>query len=226
MTASSNLANLPTEPNALLEAIHFCMAGSEYRQAHGYCLEALKEATSDTPAPFLEDVLEAMQACQKELQEFVEDLPEMLEYLRSHPDDGDTHFCLGFTYDCLGDNERAIAEYRKALWNFDSMEPEQQRDCLNSIGWYYYRRGEALEALQWFAGACWFEDPSDPAPYKLAMENLFLVYAELGMTEHAQHLATEYIDLYGPIPTTEARALQRLGVDADAIWLKRKMGIV
>lgn len=226
MTIDSNLANAPAEPNVLLEAIHFSMAGSQYRQAHAYCLEALRLATADTPSAFLEEVLEAMSACQGELQEFVEDLPEMLQYVRSHPDDGDTHFCLGFTYDCLGDDERAIAEYRKALWNFDSMEPEQQRACVNNIGWYYYRRGEPLEALHWFESARWFENASEPPPYKLAMENLFLVYADLVMAEHAQRLATEYIDLYGPIPTAEGKALLRLGVDADAIWLKRKMGIV
>lgn len=226
MTTSPNQVSPLTGPDAMLEKIQFCMAGSQYRQAHEYCLEALRQATADTPATLLEEVLEAMQLCQKELQEFVEDLPEMLEYLRSYPEDGDTHFCLGFTYDCLGDDERAIAEFRKALWNFDTMEPEQQRDCLNNIGWYYYRRGDAWEALQWFESTCWFENPSDPAPYRLAMENLFLVYADLGMTEEAGRLATEYVDLYGPIPTTEAKALLQLGVDADAIWLKRKMGIV
>lgn len=226
MTINPSLANQPAEPKALLEAIHFCMAGSEYRQAHEYCLEALRLATADTPPTFLEEILEAMSVCQDELQEFVEDLPEMLEYLRNHPEDGDTRFCLGFTYDCLGDDERAIAEYRQALWNFGTMEPEQQRACLNNIGWYYYRRGDAQEALHWFEGACWFEHPSDPGPYKLAIENLFLVYAHLDMREHAHPLAAEYIDLYGPIPTMEAKALLRLGVDADAIWLRRKMGIV
>ena len=45
------------------------------------------------------------------------------------------------------------------------------------------------------------------------------------MTEEARRVAEDYIDVHGPIPANEARALVRLGLDPDAMWLKRVMGI-
>lgn len=213
------------EPSALLEAAKSCLPAAEYWQAYSHCVQALRRVTPDSPPQLTAEIRRLIGSCQRELSEHADDLPHLLDYLRSNPDDGEARFCLGFTFHCFGDGERAITEYRKALEQFDSMDPEEQRDCLNNVGWYFYRRGEFQTALGWFERACWHQGNSEPGPYRLAMENRLLVYVELGMVEEARRVAEEYIDLYGPIPTTEAHALLRLGLDADSIWLKRVMGI-
>lgn len=226
MFPSPSTNSRPTEPVALLEEARFCIPASEYWQAYNYCVEALQRVTPDSPPGLTTEIRELMHVCQGELYDYADDLPDLLQHLSANPEDGEARFCLGFTFDCFGDDERAIAEYRKALQHLDSMEPEQQRDCLNNIGWYYYRRGDFQEALAWFQSSCWFDNALDPGPYSYAMGNLLLVYAELGMTDEAKRMAEDYIDLCGPIPTAEAHALLRLGLDADSMWLKRKMGIV
>ena len=224
MTANPN--SRPTEPATLLEKARCSIPASEYSLAYNYCVLALEQLAPDSTPSLIAEVRELMHFCQSELHDYSDDLPDLLDHLRTDPEDGEARFCLGFTFHCFGHDERAIAEFRLALRYFDCMQPEQQRDCVNNIGWYYYRRGEFQTARAWFEKACWFENPLDPGPYSYAMGNLLLVYAELGMTEEARQVATEYVDLYGPIPTAEAHTLLRVGLDADAIWLKRKMGII
>ena len=54
-----------------------------------------------------------------------------------------------------------------------------RRDCLNNIGWCYYRLGRHEEALPWLERSSrvtlegWM-------PYRLALENILLTYAALG----------------------------------------------
>ncbi len=51
------------------------------------------------------------------------------------------------------------------------------------------------------------------------MENLLLTYAALEERRKARRLASEYVNYYGRVPEYERRALGRIGIDADQIYV-------
>ena len=97
------------------------------------------------------------------------------------------------------------------------------RDLWNNIGWYYFRQGNYREALRWFEQTYQVAN-SDEAFGKgncaLAIENKILCYSALGMSQEAEATAREYIRRYGRVPWPERRALTRLNLDADAMYVE------
>ena len=205
----------PSDPSELLELAKFSIDGCEFWLAHVYCVRGLACSTKD--CLIREELKQARLHCEQEIQSYAQDIPEIVAAIYANPKDGTAHFYLGMHLHCLGHVDRSIEEYQLALRYFDSMEWEEQRECLNSIGWHHYRRGDCQNALPWFERACWFENVHDPAPYHFAMGNLILAYSELGMREEAKRVAIDYARLCGPIPPFERRALSRINIDADSI---------
>ena len=52
------------------------------------------------------------------------------------------------------------------------------------------------------------------------IENIFLVYVALNMAKEAEKAAVHYIANFGRLPWPERRALRKLNIDADALYIK------
>jgi len=206
--------------HALLEEARFASWGAEYSRALELCRRAIAARPAELCTAELADLLEMASRSQEELEAYSARLPELRAAVAANPTDGEARYKLGVALNALGEYEAANFEYRTALVFSESICAECHRDSLNNIGWYHFRRGEYRDALAWFERACDFHVPDDPGPYHLAMENMLLVYARLGMKEPAERLALEYIEHLGRIPPTERRALGQLGIDADALFVR------
>jgi phosphoheptose isomerase len=55
----------------------------------------------------------------------------------------------------------------------------------------------------------------------LTLENRMLVYGQLGLRRKAEEVAREYVGRYGRIEYPERRALAKIGIDADEIYLEQ-----
>ena len=60
------------------------------------------------------------------------------------------------------------------------------------------------------------EERQSPLPY----ENLILTYAALEMQKEANEATARYIASFGRLPWPERRALARLNIDADALYIE------
>ena len=97
------------------------------------------------------------------------------------------------------------------------------RDCWNNLGWYLYRKGEFANALPWFERAARMKEFA-PIPQERqsaqAVENMILVYAALNMAKEAEEAAAHYIARFGRLPWPERRALAKLNINADALYIE------
>ena len=94
--------------------------------------------------------------------------------------------------------------------------------------------GEPAVALGWFEKACNLTDTAkkdekhlegdDAAdvgpPYKVAFENMLLTLAKLGRLKEATEKLEKYHDWFGRLPNYESRALEKLGLQPDVIFIR------
>ena len=53
-----------------------------------------------------------------------------------------------------------------------------------------------------------------------AVENKLLVYSALGMTADAKTTTRDYLTRFGRVPWPERRALAKIGIDTDAMFIE------
>jgi hypothetical protein len=96
--------------------------------------------------------------------------------------------------------------------------------------------GEYEQALGWFEHACHLRQPlrdtetqkhlgiqpqdNSDAPYQLALENVLLTLAKMGRLNEAISRLEEYHRYFGRLPTYESRALEKLGLQPDVIYIR------
>jgi tetratricopeptide (TPR) repeat protein len=158
----------------------------------------------------------------KRLLELVRDaessLPLHREAVERKPFDWNPRYWLALALKRAGRNEEALEEYL-AL----ARTPGCPLDCLNEIGWGYYRRERYEDARRCFERARIPDDlPIRPfSDFMLTLENRMLVYGQLGLRKQAEEAAGEYVRRYGRIEYPERRALAKIGIDTDAIYLEQ-----
>jgi Tfp pilus assembly protein PilF len=124
----------------------------------------------------------------------------------------------------LGRDEEAGREFEATILHPETLCPDCARDCCNNLGWYLYRKGEYAKALPWFERAARTRNfsqfppgPESPVPF----ENIILVYAALNMATEAEEATLHYISRFGRLPWPERRALQKLNINADALFIEQ-----
>jgi len=156
----------------------------------------------------------------KRLLELVRDaersLPLHREAAERKPFDWNPRYWLAFALKRAGRIEEALEEYRAVVRTTGC-----PLDCLNEIGWAYYRMERYEHARRCFERARIPDDlPIRPfSDFMLTLENRMLVYGRLGHRKQAVEVAREYVRRYGRVEYPERRALARIGIDADAIYL-------
>lgn len=200
-----------------------CHCWFEDRRAYDLALRALALAPENLDIRVRADIVEKLTNLRAVLAAAEEDLPKQREALKADPDDPEKHFFLGFTLNRLGRDEEALAEYRSALRNPQWLCADCHRDARNNIGWYYYRKGHYQQAMEWFDGAIERADCCrvlGEADAVKAIENKILTYAAMGDIPKAQETARGYIKRFGRLPWPESRALAKIGIDADTMYIQ------
>ena len=145
-------------------------------------------------------------------------LPLHRDAVERKPFDWNPRYWLAFALKRAGRNEEALEEYRAV-----AQIPDCPLDCLNEIGWGRYRKGNYEEARRCFERA----RAEDDLPVRqlsdlmLALENRMLVYGQLGLRRKAEEVAREYVCRYGRGQYPKCRALAKIGIDADKIYLEQ-----
>ena len=169
------------------------------------------------------DIIEKLACLRESLEAAQQDLARQREALKAEPQNPEKHFYLGFTLTRLGREEEAVAEYRLALENPEGLCARCYRDSWNNIGWYYYRQGMYGEALQWFERVCQLNDTGEFLQHydrARAVENKLLAYSALRMTAEAEAATRDYITRFGRVTWPARRALAKIDIDADAIYVE------
>jgi tetratricopeptide (TPR) repeat protein len=187
----------------------------------------------DTPLSLLAELIETVEICMMTLNKAQEDLPALKQAVIQDPANGEKHAKLGFGLYTLDMREEALTALTNALEYPSTLCLDCHRDCLNSIGWEHYRRGEYEQALGWFEKACNLTDGAKDEkhlegdgeadadkPYKVGFENMLVTLAKLGRLKEATEKLEEYHDCFGRLPNYESRALEKLGLQPDVIFIR------
>ncbi len=190
----------------------------------------------DSPLPLVADLIETIEECDAKLLAFREELPRLRDALHQDPENGPNLARIGVVLFALDDRENALSAFTAALERRATLCIHWERDCLNNIGWDHYQRGEYEQALGWFQHACrlnlpetgnLFEVPAEGSaepPYRLALENVLLTLARMGRLGDATARLQEYHSHFGRLPDYEARALEKLGLQPDVIYMRTRIG--
>ena len=192
------------------------------RTDFGYPIPHLDRAWAQLPGDVANSVRVVIVEQRNRLLELVRDAESSLllhrEAAERKPFDWEPRYWLAFTLKRAGRSEEALEEYRTVV-----RTPGCPIDCLNEIGWAYYRSGSYQDARRCFERARIPDDlPIRPfSDLMLTLENRMLVYGQLGLRKQAEETAREFVRRYGRIEYPERRALAKVGIDADAIYLGR-----
>jgi len=209
----------------LLDEARVSSVWAEYSRAHQLYSQALGGFTRDLGNSVLADILEGIEQTRAAIKQTELEFPGLEAAVREEPENPEKHFFLALALSRLGHENEAVAEYGAALSNPEGLCDACFRDLWNNIGWYYFRQGDPREALRWFEQTCQVANVDEAfgkGNCALAMENKILCYSALGMGPEAGATAREYIRRYGRVPWPERRALAKLEIDADSLYIEQR----
>jgi len=214
-----------SEVNALLAEAHISGVWNEYQRAYTLYERALQRCPKGADSRLLADILEGMEKMENAIEETGRELPSLQAAVEAAPESAEKRFQLALALSRLGREKEALEQYEAALSDPADMDDDCFRDTWNNIGWYYYRRGKYDEALRWFDQCCKVADVQESLGKgngRLGLENKILTYCALGMVREAESSANEFVGRYGRFDWPERRALRKLGIDADAIYVESR----
>lgn len=200
------------------------------RYDFGYAIPHLDRAWAQMPQALGSGVRASIFEGRTKLLEMVssaeEELPRHRAAVQAEPSNWDVGYWMAFALRRAGRNDEALHKFLQV-----AATPGSQHDSLNEIGWCYYRKGMYEEARRCFEKTK-IKAEDDLVPVRgfsdliRVLENKMLVYAELGLREQGESTAKEYIRRYGRIEFPERCALEKLRIDADAMYLEKYGGQV
>jgi tetratricopeptide (TPR) repeat protein len=208
---------------AAWEEASLAQYGGEHKRAHFYFRQALQLAPEDIEPEALAEVIEGMNRAKDFLAEDEQVLPWLRAAVEEDPKNSEKRFSYAGLLWKLGCEDEAVREYEAALEHPETLCQQCFHDCWNNIGWYLYRQGEYAKALPWFERAATiknFAPTSRELESPLAIENMILVYVALNMVKEAGEVTVNYIARFGRLPWPERRALLKLNINADALYIE------
>ena len=197
--------------------------GGEHKRAHYYFRQALELAPEDIEPEALAEVIEGMNRVKELLTEDEQALQWLRATVQEDPKNSEKRFRYAGLLWKLGCEDEAAREVEAALEHPETLCRQCLRDCWNNLGWYLYRKGEYAKALPWLERAATIRDftPNlQEREYALVIENMILVYVALNMVKEAGEAAAHYIATFGRLPWPERRALAKLKINADALYIE------
>lgn len=221
VTADPGAKRSPRVEGLMEEVRAACCLGCS-RIDYGYPIPYLDRAWAQLPRATGNSVRAVIVERREGLLGLVRDAEDNLPLHRAAVErksfDWTPRYWLAFALKRAGRNEEALEEYLAV-----ARTPGCPLDCLNEIGWCYYRRERYEDARRCFERArIPYDLPIRPfSDLLLTLENRMLVYGQLGLRNQAEEAANEYVRRYGRIEYPERRALAKIGIDADAIYLEQ-----
>jgi tetratricopeptide (TPR) repeat protein len=230
------VASLDAVDDPLLE-IAFLRQGGSATKCLNLSIAVLAQCKENTPLLIVAELVEAVENSNGKLLAFRAELPKLKKDAAEDPQNGEKLAKLAFALSALDEWEPALTAYTKALEYPDTLCGQCHRDCLVNVGWDHYLKGEYEEALGWFEMACSLKESQiedtrhvrtsqterAEAPYKLALENVLLTLAKMGRLTEATARLQEYHDWFGRLPAYETRALEKLGLQPDVIFIRSRI---
>jgi Tfp pilus assembly protein PilF len=197
--------------------------GGEHKRAHYYFSQALELAPEDIDPEALADIIEGVNRAKDFLAEDEQAVQWLRATVEEDPKNSEKRFRYAGLLWKLGCEDDAGRELEAALEHPETLCRQCLRDCLNNLGWYLYRKGEYAKALPWFERAATIKDFA-PIPQEResapAIENMILAYVALKMAKEAEETTVNYIARFGRLPWPERRALAKLNINADALYIE------
>ena len=197
--------------------------GDELRRAHYYYDQALKSAPEDVEAETLADILQGLKEVKQSLACDEATLPRLRAAVEEDPVNSERRCRYASLLWRIGCEEEAAQQLEAALEHPETLCQDCLRDCWNNLGWYLYRKGEYAKALPWLERAAEvkrIDSAGNLLESPHPIENIILVYVALNMAKEAEKAAVHYIANFGRLPWPERRALRKLNIDADALYIK------
>ena len=197
--------------------------GDELRRAHYYYDQALKTAPEDVGPEILADILAGLKEVKESLARDEATLPRLRAAVEEDPVNSERRCRYASLLWRIGCEEEAAQQLEAALEHPETLCQDCLRDCWNNLGWYLYRKGEYAKALPWLERAAKVKKIGPmgdilESPYPI--ESIILVYVALNMAKEAREATINYIANFGRLPWPERRALRKLNIDADAIYIE------
>ena len=195
----------------------------EYGRTDYYYRKALQHAPDDIDSSSLAEILDGLDETRALLAETELELAFLKTSVDYEPWNSETRFRFANLLGRLGHEDDATREYLAALEHPETLCRLCLRDCLNNLGWSLYRQCEYAKALPWFKRAnrmANFGPSADTSDYTLALENIILVYVALNLVREAFQATIQYVSRFGRLPWPERHELQKLNIDADALYIE------
>jgi len=197
--------------------------GDELRRAHYYYDQALKTAPEDVGPETLADILQGLKEVKQSLACDEAALPRLREEVEKDPVNSERRCRYASLLWRIGCEEEAAQQLEAALEHPETLCQDCLRNCWNNLGWYLYRKGEYAKALPWLERAAKVKKIGPmgdilESPYPI--ESIILAYVALNMAKEAREATIHYIANFGRLPWPERRALRKLNIDADALYIE------
>jgi len=205
------------------EEARFAHYGKELRRAQYFYDQALKMAPEDVGSEILADIIQGLKEVKQSLACDEAKLPGLRAAVEEEPLNSERRCYYADVLWHIGCEEEAARQLEAALEHPETLCQDCLRDCWSNLGWYLFRKGQYGKALRWLERAAEVKkvDPMGNtlgSPYPL--ENIIQVYVALNMAKEAREAAVHYIANFGRLRWPERRALRKVNVDADALYIE------
>jgi len=207
----------------LLNDARAAFYAEEYRRACDLYNQAFGRLSERHPSAVRAEVLEDLSRVKNILHDARETVARHRLAVKGNANDGEGRYWFAFALTRAGLDDEALAEYEKAL----VLGFQDKASCWLGIGWSHYRQRRYEQALPWFERIRLEPDENTEkilgrvgiSTYRPALEHCVLICCRLGRVRDAERAARECMRLYGRLGLRERRALTKIGVDADALYV-------
>lgn len=191
--------------------------------------QLLEAAPEDLSSSALASILETIDGLQRALESWRDNVNRARTDVLFSPLNPVARLELGSLLISFGRNAEAIQHFRAAMPLLETVDPWCRAGCFERTACYHFRQGEYCQAHDWFDKATKVEagnDPVAPRAIRAALERKALTCCRLGWESEARGLASSYVSTYGRLSRPVRKALQKLNVDADAMFIAKLNPVV
>lgn len=188
--------------------------------------QALDAAPETLPSSTLASILESINDLKSTLESWKENLNQLRTSVELYRRNSEARLELGSLLISYGRDTQAIQRLRAALALVETADPWCRAGCFERTGYLHFWRGEYQEAFDWFDKAAGIEPGEEgvaPRVIRAELERKILTACQLGWKAEARDLAASYVEQHGRVSRPVRKALKRIDVDADAIYIEKSI---
>lgn len=210
--------------DSLLDDASLAEEWGEHSRALQLYRHALEAAPESLTSSTLASILETIDGLQGVLESWRDNVERARMDVVFSPLNPVVRLELGSLLISFGCDAEAIHHFRAAMPLLGTVDPWCRAGCFERTACYHFRRGEYHQAHDWFDKATKVEPGDDPVVLRViraALERKVLTCCRLGWESEARNLATSYVVNYGRFSRPVRKALQKLNIDADTMFITK-----